>query len=138
MTAGVVDLAQIREDLASSVLQPCGFNSFSYVFQDPNGFPAAFAGIPTSFDRLSLGRWRIALPLTLLFSIADPDDAQRRLDDALSPGNPKSIYDAIVAADKTGLAAWASIAWVRGHNPREVSIGKSMAFAYDIDIELTA
>lgn len=137
MTAGVVDLAQVRSDLAT-VMSTVGFNTYSYVMQDPQNYPAAFAGIPTSFERLSLGRWKFTLPLTMLFSIADPQDAQRRLDNALSPGQTNSVYDAIQYADKTGLAAWSSIAWVKGGNPREVTIGKTMAFAYDIELSLTA
>lgn len=137
MSGGAVDLAQIREDLAV-VMQSVGFNTFSYVMQEPGSYPAAFAGIPTSFERLSLGRWKLRLPLTMLFSIADPADAQRRLDDALSPGKAGSVYDAIQYADQTGMASWTSVAWVAGRNPREVTIGKTMAFAYDIDLEITA
>lgn len=129
-----MDLAAIREDLAA-ILQDVGFNSTSFVQPDPSGLPAMFSGLPQSMIPLTLRKWVVTLPVTLLFSIADVQDAQRRLDTALSPGVDGSVYDALHA--ESGCS-WESLRWVAADNVRTVLVGETHALACDITLELTA
>jgi hypothetical protein len=128
-----MDIAAIREDLAH-VMQAAGYNSTSYVNPDPSGLPAMFSGLPTSMVPLTTRKWVMTMPVTLLFSLADAQDAQRRLDTALSPGVTGSVYDAL--KDATGCS-WDSLRYVNADDVREVVLGESRALACDITIEIT-
>lgn len=132
-----MDLANIREDLAL-VLQSVGFAAASYVPNDSQSFPAAFAGVPTDMVPRTTTKWVVTLPLTLLFNLADGQDAQRRLDVALSPGADNSVYDALLSATKTGLASWESCRWLSAGNVRAVTVGQAQALACDVNLEIMA
>ncbi len=131
-----MDIAQIRDDLAT-VMQAKGFAANSFVKPDPAALPGAMSGIPQEMVPLTLRKWRMVLPVTLLFAIDDPEDAQRRLDAALSPGGSDSVYDALQDSALTAGAAWESIRWVKADNVRTVSVGEALALAIDVTLEVT-
>lgn len=139
-----MDVAQIREDLAV-VMQAVGFQANSFVHPDPSALPGAMSGLPVDQTPLTLRKWRITLPLTLLFSVADPEDAQRLLDHALSPGygNPGnandvgSVYDALHDPALTAGASWESVRWEKADNIRTVMVGEAKALACDVTLVFT-
>ena len=131
-----MDLAQVRDDLRA-VMQAAGYNAYKYIPLDVNKYPAAFSGVPSTMAKLTLTRWQITLPLTLLFNSASPEDAQRRLDVALTPGTADSVYDALTTLTRTTGAAWTSLKFVGAGNVRTVKIGNGNALACDITLELT-
>lgn len=137
-----MDLHAIRCDLATVYRKTLGFNAFEYVLSDTVIFPAMVAGLPDDLVRIAKSRWQVTLPVTMLFSLADDGDAQARLDTALSAGNAGAVYDALNATDIATVLghapAWESLRWLRGGNAREVTVGESRAFAFDIDLELIA
>lgn len=129
-----MNLAQIRIDIAK-VLRTLGWNGWNFQPNDLT-FPAAVVKMPTSiaFNTNMGGIATIELPVQLLVNSAQAEDAQKRLDLALSTGNPESIHDALKAAE----GAWRGINVTGVTNIGYTTVGNSQPLCVDVTTSILA
>jgi hypothetical protein len=131
-----MNLHQIRLDL-SAALSDLGWNSYAYLPDDISVFPAAAVRVPTAITYNSAGGGvsTITLPVTLLVSRANAQDAQQRLDLALSTGNPESVTDALRAVTEP---SWRALQPTGVSNFGSTQLGNTSVLAADLNLELMA
>jgi threonine dehydrogenase-like Zn-dependent dehydrogenase len=132
-----MDLHGIRTDLAA-ILAPLGYQSYAYLPDDPQVLPAAVVGVPAAIEYgMTLGSTvAVEIPLTLVFSMTSVQDAQARMDAALSTGVTGSVIDALRT---TGSTYWNGSVRVTGAGPvGTVAVGSSNALAVTLTLSLHA
>jgi hypothetical protein len=134
----MMDLARIREDLAA-VATAAGFNSWDYEPDDPQTLPACIIGGIREMERLNAIVTRAQILVTFYCSVADPKDATRRLDLALSVGHPNSFIDMLDSVTLEDGPAWRSIRFESASRYRRFAMpGGHVALGVEIVLELTA
>lgn len=129
-----MNFAAIRSDLAT-VLTGLGFTAWDYVPGDPVTLPAGIVNPPSETNYSSTMKGSTAvLAVTLYASLASFEDAQRRLDAALSTGVTGSLVDAVRAAS---ASSWRAARVIGAGAARSVVIGEATALAIDLNLELT-
>lgn len=133
-----MDIAAIRAQLAT-VAGLAGFNAFDYQPDDPGALPAVVAGGIREMERLNRIVTRLQLVVTFYASLAEPADAARRLDLALSVGVEGSFIDLLDAVPVEGQA-WRSVRFI-GSGPYQTTImpaGTGNALSCETVLEFTA
>lgn len=133
-----MDIPAIRAALVA-LLADKGLNAYPTLVAAPV-LPAVVVSVPSEITyRVTLRLDQLDIPLVVLASMAETDDAQARLDAALSRGTDGSIIDAVsdAIASPSGTA-WQSIRCTGATNFRRVSIGQGEALAADLTLEIVA
>lgn len=103
-----MNLAQLRADL-KAVAETAGFNAWDFLPDDPQHLPAAVVGGIHAMVRLNAHVTQVQIGITFYASHADAKDATRRLDLALSTGDPNSFIDIMDAVTESDGPSWRSI-----------------------------
>lgn len=130
-----MDVHAIRLAIAE-ICQGIGYNAKHYVPEDAVSYPAAIVGIPRAIDYgESLGLALVTLPVHVACSAASLQDAQRRLDEAVSTTGERSVRAALHEATND---AWSSIKVLGVEEARLISDGQAQSLAMDVMVEVRA
>lgn len=134
-----LDLEAIRKEAASVGVDAGWENSWDHVPNDVQAYPALVVGVPEeiTYIRTLVGGGTVTLPITVAVSYDDPEDAQRRLDAALSVNVDGSLVNWFFT--HVGVA-WSSVEILRGGDYRLVKVGSSKdgkALAADLTIKFS-
>jgi len=127
-----VNVASIRADLVE--VCPSMYVKHAYVPETVKAFPAVIANPPRVVEyRATLGLCRLEIALTVVASSATIEDAQARLDAALSTDGPESVLAAIEGVLST---EWETALVMSIDNVRAVKDGAQTAMSVDIILEI--
>lgn len=128
-----MNVRAIRTDMAAA-LSAAGYTGLPAVPDTVPDFPAAIVAPPRAIDfGETLTQASLLIPVTIAVSASDIDDAQRRLDLAVSTGNPESVVDVL---NGTASANWTSIRVDSIEGYRSVTDGAQRAMALDLIVKV--
>lgn len=141
-----MDIAAIRAELADVLAEGTGFGFWDFIPDDVQTYPAGVVNCPdeiTYARTFSGGSGFVTVSISVAVSWDDPEDAQRRLDLAMSAGvGTGSLYDYLVAHQGV---SWAAVEYLRAGNWRLVPAATdekgtviSKALAADLVVKLSA
>ncbi len=129
-----MDIAAIRASLALGA-RDAGFGAWDYAPDDPFDLPAAVVGGIKSMNILTRSVTQAEIGILFYCSLADAEDATRRLDLVLSVGDPDSFLTNILNYTTAG---WTSIRFVSaGPYSRYSMPGGAVSLGVEILLEIT-
>ena len=131
------DLTAIRQELAD-VGAALGYTPWPFVPNDIQQMPAIVVGVPTEIvygRTFQGGSATITLPVTIVVDWGSAEDAEQRLNAAVSSGTPGSLFDAYQA--RVGVN-FKNVNPGTARDWRKATAGESTALAVDLILTVIA
>ena len=129
-----MDIAGLRNALAAA-LPTTGWTVYKSVVGAPE-LPALMVGLPDTITLgASMGLTQVDLPIHVLVSMADQEDAQLKLSQALTTGSGTSVAEALAAVPRGSY--WRSLNVIDINKFTAVTLGNgTVALTADINLTL--